>query len=142
MLGEQSCTSDVNPQIYCTPIVPYIVRYVPTEPCFFQLSGQNLSNGLDVQLVFRNNSADDAGSVLYGGTIDKCKLTYVVSSGKVFGKLVHIEEDADYSTTSKISSEPFYMCTCKNNLPDCGSFPDHQVHPGETFQVSVVGVGQ
>ena len=30
---------------------------------------QNLSNGSDVQLVFKNNSADDAESVLaiYGG---------------------------------------------------------------------------
>ena len=64
-----------------------------------------LSNGLDV----KNNSADDAGSVLYGGTIDKCKLTSTVSSGKVFGKLIHIEDDADYNTTSKISSEPFHM---------------------------------
>ena len=62
----------------------------------------------------------------------------------MFSKLVHIEDDADYNTTSKISSEPFHMCTCKNNLPDCGSFADYdgQVYPGETFQVSVVAVGQ
>ena len=43
--------------------------YVPKEECFFQLPGQNLFNGTDVQLVFKNNFADAAGSVLYGGAI-------------------------------------------------------------------------
>ena len=43
--------------------------------CFFQLPGQSQSNGIDVQLVFKNNSAKTAGSVLHGGAIDKCKLT-------------------------------------------------------------------
>ena len=52
--------SDVNPLIYCTPIAPFI----PREKCFFQLSDQKLSGGFNVQFVFRNNSADDAGSVL------------------------------------------------------------------------------
>ena len=52
----------VNPFMYCTQVE----KCIPNE-CFFQLPGQNLSNGLDIQLVFKNNSADDAGSVLYGG---------------------------------------------------------------------------
>ena len=60
--------------------------------------------------------------------------------------LVHIEDD---NTTSKISSEPLYICPCKNNLPDfkqCNSdqyilYP-RTVYPGETFEVSVVGTGQ
>ena len=85
--------------------------------------------------------------VCYGGTIDKCKLSGLNadSSGEVFDKLVHIEDDVDYNTSSKISSEPFHICTCQNNLPDCGSSPDHDdylVYPGETFQVSVVAAGQ
>ena len=48
---------------------------------------------IDVQLVFKDNSTDAAGSVLYGGTIGNCKLIGLVSynSGKVFNKLVHIE---------------------------------------------------
>ena len=47
--------SDVNPLIDCTPIAPFI----PREKCFFQLSDQKLFGGLDVQFVFRNNSAQD-----------------------------------------------------------------------------------
>ena len=126
-----------NPFIYCTQIE----KCAPTE-CFFLLPGQNLSNGLDVQLVFENNSADDAGSVLFGGAIDNCKLTGQdsYSSGEVFDMLVHIEDD---NTNSSISSQPFRICPCENNLPNCGeSFMKGTLHPGETFQASVVAVGQ
>ena len=141
-LGGVIYVSDVNPLIYCTPIAPFI----PREKCFFQLSDQKLSGGLDVQFVFRNNSAKDAGSVLYGGAIDNCKLTGLGSyrSGKVFDILVHIEDNTDYNTTSNISSDPLHICPCKNNIPDCrwSHYYYAPVHPGETFQISVVAVGQ
>ena len=68
-----------------------IARYIQKEECFFQLAGQKLSDdGLDLQLDFKNNSADDAGSVLYGGAIDNCKLTGLDPhhSGEVFDMLV------------------------------------------------------
>ena len=46
--------------------------FIQREKCFFQLPNQNLSNGIDdVQLVFKNNSAIVAGSVLFGGVIDR-----------------------------------------------------------------------
>ena len=110
--------------------------------CFFQLPGQNMSNGLDARLVFKNNSADNAGSVLYGGAIDNCKLTGLNSnsSGEVFDMIVQIEDD---NTNSTISSSPFHICPCENNLPNCGkSHVPYTVYPGETFQVSVVAYGQ
>ena len=52
-----------NPFVYCK--MTQIATFIPKEKCFFQLPGQNRSSGLDVQLVFKNNSADTAGSVLY-----------------------------------------------------------------------------
>ena len=58
----------------------------------FQLPGQNLSSSIDVKLIFKNNFADDAGSVLYGGVIDNCKLTHGLdsySSGEVFDMIVY-----------------------------------------------------
>ena len=142
-LGGAIYVEDTSPLSYCTTVAALI----PKEDCFFQLPGQNLSNGNDVQLVFKNNSADIAGSVLYGGAIDNCKLVYGLDSeksGHVFDMIAH-------DTTSKISSNPFYMCSCsKNNLPVCsmnvwfGSqhhFP-RTVYPGETIQYSVVATGQ
>ena len=144
-LGGAIYVSDINPLIYCAQIAQYIAAYVPREECFFQLPGQNLSNGIDVNLFFKNNSADNAGSVLYGGTIDYCKIHVTgldvhYSSGDVFDILFQYEADTDYSPTSKISSDPLHVCVCKDNLPDCrGSRYNipYSVYPGELFQLSV-----
>ena len=143
-LGGAIYVYDASPTAsYCSLPGPY----GPKQKCFFQLPGQNLSNGADVQLVFKNNSANVAGSVLYGGAIDNCKLTHGLdsySSGEVFDMIVNIN-DTDYNTTSNISSDPLQICPCENSLPDCNedvhTFP-RTVYPGETFQVSVVAVGQ
>ena len=134
--------ADASPESYCTSIA----KFVPKEECFFRLPGQNLSNGIDVQLVFKNNFAGGGGSMLYGGAIDNCILTGLDSnsSGKVFDMIVH-NNDTDDNTTSTISSDPLYICYCENDLPDCSDFHYHfarTVYPGETFQVSVVAVGQ
>ena len=161
-LGGAIFVNDNSPSIYCSQ------TSTEREKCFFQLPGQNLSNGPDVKLVFKNNSADAAGSVLYGGAIDNCKLigldTY--RSGAVFDMLFHIKDDTNYSTTSNISSDPLQICLCKDNLPDCSVsinarfgfsvYPYYDtcnylyqyygipcsVYPGEAFQISVVAVGQ
>ena len=125
-----------NPFISCkmTQIATFLCK-----DCFFQLPDQNWSSDLDVQLVFKNNSADDAGSVLYGGAIDDCGLDPYYSS-KLFDKLVQYE---DNNTTSSISSDPFRICFCENNSPNCGkSMETLSVYPGETFQISVASVGQ
>ena len=140
--GGAIYVADTSPLSYCTPLTPYI----PQEECFFQLPGQNLSS-INVQLIFINNSADDAGSVLYGGAIDHCKLSHgpdLYSSGKVFDMLVH-NNDTDYNTTSNISSDPLQICLCEDNLPKCSMTQyelRHVKYPGETFQFSVVAVGQ
>ena len=129
---------DTSPISYCE------YAYIPKQDCFFQFPGQNLSNGVDAQLVFKNNSADVAGSVLYGGVIDNCKLTVVDShsSGEVFDMLVHISDD---NTNSTISSNPLHICPCEHGLSDCSKseyYVPFMIHPGETFHVSVVAAGQ
>ena len=101
-LGGAIYVYDSNPRIYCN-------RFTPKEECFFQLPGHNLSygiNSIEMQLFFKNNSADTAGSVLYGGAIDNCTLNDLESrsSGEVFDMLVQYERD---NTTSSISSDPF-----------------------------------
>ena len=138
-LGGAIYVADASPLSYCTPLA----KCVPQEECFFQLPGQNLSNGIDVQLIFKNNSATIAGSVLYGGAIDNCKLTPGLdsySSGEMFDMIVNISDD---NTDSKISSLPFRVCQCENNYPDCTKSSNiHLAYAGETKTISVVGVGQ
>ena len=127
-----------NPFIYCTQANICTRK----EKCFFQLPGQNMFNGINVQLVFKNNSADDAGSVLYGGAIDNCTLIDLdsYSSGEVFDMLVHIDDD---NTNPNISSLPFLIRQCKNNIPEYNE-PSivRKVYPGETFYASVGAFGQ
>ena len=142
-LGGAIYAFDANPLSYC----PSIATYLPKEDCFFQLPGQNLSNGFDVKLFFTNNFADIAGSVLYGGAIDHCKLTGLDShsSGEVFD-MVFRNTDTDYYATSNISSDPFRICLCESNLTYCSKSQYDVIpitaYPGEAFQVSVVAVGQ
>ena len=129
---------DDKPFIYCTQAD----TCTTSGNCFFQLPHQNLSKGIHVQLVFKNNSADAAGSVLYGGAIDNCKLMGLDSckSGEVFDMLVNIEDD---NTNSTISSLPFRVCPCENNYPDCSkSHISYTLYPGETFDVAVGAYGQ
>ena len=137
-LGGAIYVFNTNPLIYCKRIATVIGR----EECFFQLPGQYLSSDLDVHFIFKNNSADTAGSVLYGGAIDNCTLNGLESnnSGEVFHMLSQYEGD---NTTPNISSDPFRICPCENNLPDCSkSEKTLSVYPGETFHISVVTTGQ
>ena len=112
-LGGAIYVYDVSPTAsYCTLLGPN----GPKGECFYQLSGQTLSNGIDVQLVFKNNSAYVAGSVLYGGAIDNCKLTHDLdshNSGEVFDMIVY-NNDTDYKKTSNFSSDPLQLCLYVN----------------------------
>ena len=142
-MGGAIFVEDASPISYCTSVA----ALAPKEECFFQLPGQNLSSGISIKLVFKNNSADDAGSILYSGAIDNCKLTDLDShsSGRVFDVIAHINDDNDYNTTSNISSDPIQICPCENKLPNCSkNWYDvpYAVEPGEIFQVSVVAIGQ
>ena len=141
-LGGAIYVDDISTLSYCYR--SSIASYIPKKQCLFQLHDQNLSS-IQVQLLFKNNSADAAGSLLYGGAIDNCKLTGLQSynSSEVFDILLH-NNDIEYNTTSTISSDPFHICLCKNNLPDCSEteYGPIAAYPGETFHIPVVAVGQ
>ena len=141
-LGGAIYIDDDRPLSYCNQLQYLIDTNIPKEKCFFQLSGQNISKGIDAKLVFKNNSAAITGSVLFGGAIDNCKLIGLDSynSGEVFDKIAHVEYD---NTNSSISSYPFRLCACENGHPQCSKDPIQvSVYPGETFQVSVLATGQ
>ena len=48
-LGGAIYVRDASPMSYCTTVA----ALVPKEECFFQLPGQNLSNGINIKLVFK-----------------------------------------------------------------------------------------
>ena len=130
-LGGAIYVMNANPLIYCTKISSYI----PKQECFFQLPRQNIH----VKFVFKNNSANAAGNMLYGGAVDHCKLNGLnfSNSGEVFDLLAKHESD------NGISSDPFYVCLCENDHLNCNkSNKTILMYPGETVQVSMVSTGQ
>ena len=115
-------------------------------PCFFQIHNPNFLRDPNVTLYFENNYAQNAGSVLYGGSIDRCIVTansgfQANQSGNVFDYLASIGPHSN--ETSKISSDPLNVCFCFNGKPNCSVRSMTLTRfPGETIEVSVVTVGQ
>ena len=124
-IGGAIYVQAASPKSYCN-------LYIPKEECFSQLPDQKLTNDIDVQPFFSNNSADAAGSLLYGGAH---------SSGEIFDMIFH-NSDTDYQTISNVSSDPLGVCRCINKQPVCSEFIQLEVYPGETFHVSVIALEQ
>lgn len=94
-----------------------------------------------------NNTAEEAGSALYGGEIDYC---YYYSSSldvylgvKLFGSLFQISE-APSSPVSVVSSDPFkvHLCTQKWITNDLFETQTVYVYAGQNFKIPVVLYGQ
>ena len=131
---------DVISLTYCSD------EQITTGECFFEVSSlpENPAKA-DVYLVFTNNSAQEAGTVLYGGMLDTCTFTsgpYDGTNGLVvFEDISAVNSEDD--VTSTVSSDPFRICLCENNTINCGlESPPLFKSPGESFNISVVAVGQ
>ena len=110
---------------------------VITLPCFFQLVNlQYPYSHIDAVVTLENNTADEAGSALYGGKIDSCYL-YIsnqsVHNSTVFTVIFKIIDIS--SPTSQVSSNPVavYRCNHKNHPKG---------YPGQMFKLPVVVYGQ
>ena len=128
--------------LYVTNIAQKIIYVSPFITCFFQ-TGNTISHGRLVltsppSLVFLNNTADNAGSSIYGGWVDLCQYKPFTF---VFDATFHLKDTLQQ--LSAVSSNPTRVCLCTNNLPDC-NITQYNVtaYPGETFQIPAVAVGQ
>ena len=122
----------------------------PLLPVDLQLENAN------IKMYFVNNTADIAGSALYGGYIDTCRPSYLLN-------YVHADKTSplwDYPPSfvynltlnytsetglSVISSDAVGVCYCdeSNNSPNCfQKAKGLESFPGQTFNVSIVAVGQ
>ena len=106
--------------------------------CFFNLPPH--LNAIP-RLMFANNTADTAGSILYGGWIEFCTNSTGKPGTDVFNEMFHFQKALHQ--LSPVSSNPTRVCVCINNHPDC-SITNYNVtvYPGETFQIPAVAVGQ
>ena len=121
-------------------------------PCFFQLDIEiykypSLQDTVRVHLI--NNSADYAGSAIYGGSVDYCILfpQFVPDLKKhgaaMFQYIFRINQSS--SDLSPISSNPYQVCFCVSNgtRPDCGiASIAKTMYPGEELSFHALTVGQ
>ena len=127
--------------------------------CFFQLEEVKKYETANVQIVFKDNSAQVAGDALYGGRVDSCYIYSlpmirhfilpflpVTSSGipsvKVFDSLFNFDNSTH--SPSLISSNPIRMCFCNTSTISFAGRQtlEKEIYPGQLFEVEVVAVGQ
>ena len=123
------------------------------DECFIELDSTS-----NIRLTFLNNSADSAGTVLYGGNLDHCRL-YVGgevtdSCGNRVGgnysdtPIATINEISysftDDNVTSNISSDPLQICFCENGVPSCVKDNTMRIYTirGKEFIFMALVVGQ
>ena len=122
------------------------------QPCFFQLDIEiykepSLNDTVHVHLV--NNTAEYAGSAIYGGYVGFCFLfpQFLPDLNKhgaeMFKSLFNITHPP--SDLSPISSNPYQVCFCTQNYtwPECSKRSiEKTVYPGEQLSLHALTVGQ
>ena len=87
-----------------------------------------IEEAIKSNIIFINNTAVQAGNVLYGGTGNKKELSFV---------------NSNKDNLSIASSSPFMVCMCNNSIPNCRSHSlFHDLIPGQPFKIDIVAVGQ
>ena len=111
--------------------------------CFYQLA-DTFNTSVIPHILVENNTADYAGSALYGGWIDFCTTERHRPrwfTGPGFDSLFQVNGgELDYSV---ISSNPLRVCLCIDSRPEC-SITQYNIsaYPGTTIQLPAVAVGQ
>ena len=140
---------ETNPLVYC-----FKASLSSLSECFFQIHSEDNAyrslfdkNSLDINIYFENNTAVEAGSDLYGGSVDSCELPSIQTksfdchkcptSGEVFDSIF---SSASESEPLSITSDPIHICQCEAGEDNPGV--SRKVYPGETLEVSVVALGQ
>ena len=109
--------------------------------CFYRLLNKENSN--KTYFYFESNTADEAGSVIYGGVTSSCPLTCQSSANDDLFST--ISTYVNQSGISIISSDSRNVCFCDDhtNVPDCSKDSlEFWAFPGETISFSVAVVGQ
>ena len=131
---------------------------VSNSDCFFQIQHEmmtlynfdqfkTLIDSLNVNntMYFDNNRAVEAGTDLYGGSVDDCTLNnfeykpFYLGSRAISGYLFDVISE----NKPAISSDPQNICTCRDGIINCtGSYHPEPVYPGGKLEVPVIALGQ
>ena len=147
-----------NALSYC---VAESCEFLIGSDCFFQIQTERpydfetnvteITELHNIRMHFQNNTALEAGAMLYGGTVDNCSLNLIdlqyekynhlyrcPNSGEVFDYITSVD-----GPSQDISSDPLYICSCEGGEPDC-SKPSItiSVYPGGRIEVPIIAYGQ
>ena len=107
--------------------------------CFYQAHNKDTISIAPV--VLENNTANDAGSAVFGGWVDFCDGKWVYRNLLLFDTMFNITNNL--TDLSQISSTPIIVCICFNSTPNCTNSNVHiSAYPRETFDIFAVAVGQ
>ena len=147
-----------NPLSHC---VEGTCGFIIESDCFFQIQTERryifatnvteIPELHNVRIYFHNNTALEAGAMLYGGSVDNCSLSLInpqlvddfelyecPNSGEVYNYITSVDEQSQ-----DISSDPLYICSCDGGEPDCNdSSIAKSVYPGGTIEVAIIAYGQ
>ena len=118
--------------------------------CFFQIDQLNTSNqsnfvpaNMNIRIEFNNNTAESAGSALYGGNVDFCISFRNIGGQNFFGSVFQIQNTNDIP--SAVSSDPYSVCFCTGMKVQCQEQSRVKLvytYPGALFHIPAVVVGQ
>ena len=147
-----------NPLGHC---VQESCEFLIGSECFFQIQTEKhyslrtaiseIAELRNVRMHFENNTALEAGAMLYGGSADSCSLTLISLYKKIDFQSYTCPNNREvfvYITSVEgppqdISSDPLYICSCEGGKPDC-SAPSitRSVYPGGMLEVAIIAYGQ
>ena len=125
------------------------IRVVATHTILTANTNYSLNN-----IDFDLNSANVSGSTLFGGLLDRCRVSLFNEVDRTIDLtdnqfltykgdgLQYLFDISSGNTKQTISSYPVQLCPCENGQPVCGYkvHSDVSVRRGETFTLSVMAV--
>ena len=111
--------------------------------CFFLVTSDNPSFS-HINIDFVDSHAEE-GMDIFGNDLDTCKVYINNNESSTLGYQFFnmVSSYYDHTTTSlSISSFPSRLCICENGLYNCAiESKELVVPPGQTFNISVIGIG-
>ena len=99
-----------------------------TSGCFFQ----GVTEGL--QFIFKDNLAEDSGSDLFGGLLDRCTEPNATA---------RFQEISNIKNLSTVSSKPVRVCLCDGYISNCSQQTHNiTVKQGNPFMIQLLAVDQ
>ena len=141
LFGEDSILNFINNTARDRGGAIFVSNKRERIPCFFQYLNFTLNKSANI--IFSGNTAERAGTALFGGNISSC-MSYTfqkTTSNERFNKTFNYSAQTGPSV---ISSEPTNVCFCDdNNTINCSQTQlTMTAYPGEEINISVVTVGQ